>query len=422
MGLTPDSIRRVQFMLLAFLLFTSPYNMPAFVLSSFSILLFLSLFLDRKREYKAIFREKELMVLFAFILFTYLSILWTTGDSFFDGDFKTNFGRFKYYFFLIPVVYFAGFSLRELRYLLYIVVIAPIGIIAVYYLNALGITQTYSYQIGGDNTFLSHYLVTSTFILFSSTFLYIKVYESLRQKAYKDSLLYAMAFVIVSASLFVDARNEARLVNIAFLVILIAVPMYFISRRLKLLVFLLAITLIPLYLLNSEKLRQGYEGFSKAVEEDKYVGSWGHRTGYLIVGWKIFVEHPIFGRGIIDISDAIEAVKQSEPKYFRGENLLRLHNGHLDFLVQIGIIGYLFLLYVFYLLFRIRIEDHAINTFKDMFLLSFLVLMMGEHYLSVKHTTNLFAIMTGIWVVYRKLEQNTSTSPAEATTVHSEQR
>lgn len=406
MGLT---LKNVRLVLLSLLILSLPYNMPSFVLGTISIILFVLIFVSKETDVTKIFREKELMILFGFILFTYLSIFWSTGEGLFDGDFKTNFGRFKYYFLLIPAIYFSKFSLKETRSLLYLSVLSPLGIIAVYYLNAFGITETYSYQIGGDNHFLSHYLVTSVFVLFSSTFLYIKIYESISQRSYKATLLYVIAFIFVSASLFIDERNEARLVNLAFLVMLIAVPMYFISNRLKMLVLLAAVTLIPLYVFNSDKLTTGYQRFDQAVEKDKYVGSWGHRTGYLIVGWKIFLEHPVFGRGINDISAEIKAFKKKDPKYFRGENLIRLHNGHLNFMVQIGLIGYLFLLYLFYRLFTIKIRDHTINTYKNMVLMLLLVLMMGEHYLSLRHTTNLFAILIAIWIVYRRLEHGPET-------------
>ena len=377
--------------------------MPSFWLGTISILVFLLMFFNTNLNYKSFFKENEILILFGFIIFTYLSIFWSSS-SVFEGDFNTNFTRFKYYFFLIPAIYFANYSRQQLILLIHLVVLSPILIIFVYYTNIIGITDIYSFHSKGTNPYIGHYLVTNVFILFSSLFLYIKLIESIRSRSYQQVITYSLLFLFVSGSLFIDERNVARLVNLAYIIMIFAVPMFYISNKLKLFILLSALILVPLLLLNSTKFKMGLQKFEKAIQEDKYEGSWGHRTGFAIVGLKIFSESPILGRGMNDVSAEIKRIKQKEPKYFTGDRAIRIHNGHINFLAQIGIIGYLFLLYLFYSLWKIKIQDHTINTYKNMILILYLVLMIGEHYLSIKQTSNLFAILIAIFLVYRKNE------------------
>lgn len=396
-------IDNLQFFLIAIFILSSPYYINNAWIGTFSILLFLLSAFNNPLNLKSIIYEKTILSLLIFVLFSYLSIFWSEADPF-SGDFNTNFDRFKYYFLIIPGIYFSNLTQERIRLLLRMVAFAPILLVAINYTNYFDFTSIYSIRHGGDFLFLSHYLVTSVFILFSAIYLYIHLFSTIKAHNYKTAFVYFLLFVIVGTSLFIDERTASRLINLTFIIAIGLIPLFYVSNKIKVPIILFILISSTIYLFNSNSLNRGIQEFSKSIKEDKYQGSWGHRTGFAIVGIKIFMENPIFGRGINDVSSEIVKIKQSEPKYFIGDNAIRFHNGHINFLVQIGLVGYFLLLIFLFTIIKMKINCFDINLFKNMTIFMLLLLMMGEHYLSVKPTTNFLILLISLFILYHKLE------------------
>ena len=133
--------------------------------------------------------------------------------------------------------------------------------------------------------------------------------------------------------------------------------------------------------------------------------SWGHRLGFTIIGIEIFKENPVIGRGINDLSSQIQKFAEEQPKYLLGTNLMRFHNEHINIAVAVGIVGYVLLIYFLFFLFKLNIKDKNINVFKNTTIIIMFFLMIGEHYLSFKSTTNYFSILIALFITYKSLEQ-----------------
>lgn len=401
-----DKIQSLQFILVALLIISFPYNISNSLIGTLSILLFATMLYSKSFNIKQFVKERVILVLFIFILFTYLSVLWSTVSTF-DGqsDFHTSFDRFKYYLLLIPTLYFSHFSKEDIKKLFLFVALSSIPLIILYYLNAFGITHHYSPHDGGTSSYIRADLQENIFILFTAIYIYAHLIHAIHQRQMQKSLFLSVILLFTSLSMFIDPLTNTRIVNITFIFILGIGLTYIFKFKYFLLPSILGSIFLFVILLQDKSIVNGFVEFKEAISQNKYSGSWGHRVAYNLVGIDIFSKHPIIGNGINDISTKIIEHKKSNPEYFLGEeSMTRLHNDHLLLLDQVGIVGYFIFLYFIYLLMKIKLSDKELNTFKNLFVISFMIIMLGEHYLTDKYSTNLFAIIVALTLLYKKLD------------------
>ena len=351
-----------------------------------------------------------MQILFIFILFTYISVLWSESPVLFNGDLQTNFGRFKYYFLIIPAIYLSNLSRRDINNIFIIIASAPALSIIIYYTNHLGISNIFAAQNQNSNLILRHYLIQNFFILFSILFLYINIFFAIETKKYNKLFLYLPLFLITCLSLVIDQRTDSRLIDLVFLIILFTVPFYYLPRKIYFPLLLILLITSSLLISNSSSFQRGIRNFTQAIESDIYLDSWGHRTGYTLVGIEIFKENPIIGRGINDISRPIYKMAEDKPEYFSGEFQRHFHNEHINIIVAVGILGYIALIYFLLLLFKLNIKDKNIHVFKNITIIIVFFSMIGEHYLSFKDTTIFLSILIALFITYKNIEQ-TQESP-----------
>lgn len=405
----------IFFYTLAVFILTLPYNISRWWIGTFSIILFLITITNplRIKEVTTIFHERSLQILFIFIFFTYISVLWSESPTLFNGDFHTNIDRFKYYFLLIPAIYLSNLSKQDIKFILIIVSIAPALSIILYYTNHLKITNIIVTQVNVGNTILRPDLIQNFFILFAILLLYINIFSAFEDRKYKKLFLYSLLFIISCLSLVIDSRTDSRSIDLALLLILISVPYYYFRTKLYLIFLFIILTASALIIANSSTFQNGMKEFSMTIESDSYQGSWGHRTAYILTGIEIFMENPVIGRGINDVTNAIELSKIKHPNYFASAPHRHFHNEHINIAVAVGIIGYMLLIYFFLHILFLNIKNKFIYVFKNVTIIIMFFLMMGEHYLSFKSTTNYFSILVALFVTYKNLETQHSFSFAK---------
>jgi O-antigen ligase len=197
---------------------------------------------------------------------------------------------------------------------------------------------------------------------------------------------------------------------LALILILITVPFYYLKPKKYFLLLFILLTASTVIITTSDSFQRGIKSFNQAVSSDTYTESWGHRLGYKIIGVDIFAENPVIGRGINDISRPIYQKAEDEPKYFIGEFRRQFHDEHINILVSVGIFGYILLIYFLFFLFKLNIKDKNIHVFKNITIIILYYLMIGEHYLSFKSTTNFFSILIALFITYKYLEKTQENS------------
>jgi hypothetical protein len=356
-------------------------------------------------DIKKFYKEPIIVALFIFIFFTYASSLWSSIPIFdHNSDFRTGINRFKYYFLLLPSIYFSNFSKQTIKNLLWLIVLAPLPLVIINYLNSLGLIHYYSQEFGGTATLIASYLKENIFLLFASTFLFIHFLFNIKEQKPFKAFIYFIVFCVFAIALFIDPKMSASSTDIALFLVLFISLFYIFKFKYIIIPSLLLATLSVTFILTNQKIQIGIQTFKQAIHKHEYTGSWGHRTAYALVGIDIFLEHPLFGTGINDIPSKIREYKKMHPNYFAGEDLIRLHNDHLLILDQVGIVGYLMFIYIIYLLIKVKLSNKKIEVFKNLFVISFMFIMLEEHYLTDKYSTNLFAIVIALVLLHKRLD------------------
>jgi hypothetical protein len=397
------TVHKIQYLLLATLMATFAYSMPSFWIGTFSIVIFLLMFFHKPIKWTKLFHEKELLLLFIFILFTYASILWSELPL--GPELKTNIGRFKYYFLLIPAIYFANYSKTEVLRLFYILAVSTLPIVISRYTNMFELTNFQALYFGDPDSWLASHLMSNLIIIFGGIFFYIRSLQFFRKGSFKYAGIHFILFLFWSLSILIFEPTESRMLDLTLFALVILTTIYFINQRFVIYFLIFSLTSVMAFVLHHQEFMRGVSEAKKAINEDYYNGAIGWRLGYSIVGFKIFMERPLFGNSINDdVPYKMNQMKITDPKYFKGEeHVTYIHNEHVNCLAQIGIIGYLFLLYLFYLFWKMKIKDSELHWFKNMVLAGYLLAMFGMHYLSLKQSTNLFAIFIVLFVVLKNL-------------------
>ncbi|WP_373000122.1 O-antigen ligase family protein [Sulfurimonas sp.] len=398
-------LQNTQYALIIILILTLPYFIaPAFTLL-ISVFIFLITIIINKIDIKNLLQEKTIFYLLSFIILVYISALWSPVDNIFEGNFKVNIDSYLNYFFLIPGIYFAKLSKEKIKIIFSLTILSPIIYLVLYYTNFLQITHIYSYHYdrntGSYNLYVD--LFANIFLLLSAIFLLTKLTISIYAKNHFKSIGLLLLFLLFSISLFIDEITISRMVNLSFLVSVIFVIIYALPKKLKLFFFITLSIISVLFLYTSNDFRKGFTELKETYTNNKYEGSWGHRTKLAIYGIEMYLEHPYIGRGTVDIVDQMRKNKLNNPEDFK-DGSIHFHNNHILLLVQIGIIGYIIFLLFIYNLYTFKIKDREIDIYKKATVIVFLTVMLGEHYLQWIPVSSLFAILIALFLSYKKYE------------------
>ncbi len=143
---------------------------------------------------------------------------------------------------------------------------------------------------------------------------------------------------------------------------------------------------------NIEKLQQG-----------DYQSSWGSRAAFWIITYDIVRKNPLFGVGIGDYYSAAATVLQNNDRNFTEATRKwctehHFHNQYLMILVQLGIAGFIFMFWLLFELFRIKISDPELKEFSLLGLTVFIVACIAEPLWMLQFPIILFVFIVSISV------------------------
>ena len=399
------TIIKSQYFILGFLIILLPYWGFFEKFQHLSVIFFFLVLVSGLINIKNLLTNKIIISVSAFFLFSMLSILWSPAETV-TWEYLRNLHNYKYYFVLLISIYSLSLSPQQIKNLFFIMALAPLGISVIYYLNAFSVTHIYSALFfHGNSNLLSHYLINNFFILYSATYFYVLFFDSISKQDTKKTLLSLFATLFFAISLLIDPLSVARLMLVAFLAVLLIVPLFYLPKKKALLIVLVMLIFGSIFISTNKKMQQGIKTVTTAIENEKYTGSWGHRLGFAIVGLKIYTEHPIIGRGINDVRARTIEFAQNNHKYFINDHNRHFHNEHINILVEVGLIGYILFAIFIYLFFTFSIKNEFLLKLKYTFIISFLVLMLGEHYLHNQQVGSFFFIFLSLMLLYHKQEK-----------------
>ena len=246
----------------------------------------------------------------------------------------------------------------------------------------------------------------SVFLAFTSILLLNRLFS----KTYtsKEKFFIMIFFCTVTLNLFISVGRTGQLAYLIALFILtilhykISLKSLFVFVTIAFLLFFSAYKTLPIFETRINMAKSDLEQLSHS----NFDTSWGLRAAFWIITYDVLKESPLFGSGIGDYSleaskilaSAPQNTKQFTPATRSWCTSHHYHNQYLMILVQSGLIGLMLMMYMFYKLFRMKIEDKELNDLKIVFLTIFLVSFIAEPLWIKQFTTALFVLYLGIFI------------------------
>ncbi len=346
---------------------------------------------DIKKDLKFIFENKFIIIFFIFILYSTISLLY--AQELYKG--------FKYilrYWYYLPIATIA--TTLEKKYIKYV--------ISAFFMGML-ISELISYGIflelikfknvsPSDPTPFMNHLQYSVFVTFTSLYLLnhlIFIKEPLKYKI--PQLIF---FTTVTANLFI---NGGRIGYVAFFVTIFLVFMVNIKSKLKaLLISFISVSIVFFIAYKASPTFQqrlaATQTELKIISDFKFHSSFGQRLAAWYLTGKIAKDNPILGVGVGDELEVLKQyVKQETEHDFKKLNGYdHFHNIFAQTIVQLGIIGLVLIVLLFFYLYKIQIKDNYFKNVKYIFITIFLITCLTGNMFHQQFTMAIFSLMVGI--------------------------
>jgi len=345
---------------------------------------------DYKNKYKKIISNRLLLASIAFFSLHVIGLLWT--KDLYWGMHIVH--KMWYFLLLLPILY----SIVQKLYI-------------TYYINAfffaITITELVSYLIWFEivppfkyattlnpTPFMSH--VSYNPILGFA--IYLMSYEILINKNLSKLKLFLYSFftITMTINMFITGGRAGQIMYFVMLGILIF--QFFNKEKIKSLFAILVI--IPAVFFTAYQTSHIFhERVDLAIKntinyETNKNTSTGLRITFAVNSWEVFKQNPIIGVGTGDFPSEYKKINQINTPQL--PNTTNPHNMYTLIGVQLGLIGLVSMLSIFY--YQIKLSFYASNRFiKDVGItlpLVFLVIMWSDSYLLGHYTTLLFVFFS----------------------------
>jgi len=347
-----QNIEESKYILFIYLfIFFTPFYLHRSQYVLFSILLlFFWLISDKpdtiKIKIKKLFLFKPFMLMFLFILYTYLSLSWTS-------DIKHGLWVQKAYRDIIIITLLLLTLTKDKVQVAFNILLFSISLYALYsigiFLDFYSVLDSNSSNPKGFLPYVRASQMFITAIVVAMIFFYYN-----KNRLYK--YFYGATFLISIIALSINNSRSAKLTLILTLItFLIFFGKFFFSKRKLILIFFLTLILSGILFKFSDRFNHGFQNLENIIVNNNYQSSWGARSYMYITGIEIFKNNLLFGVGAGDSKDEYQKIAVSENKNKKLCSYIHMHNQHIEYLVRYGLVGYaLFTFSIISLLYSIR--------------------------------------------------------------------
>lgn len=365
------------------------YN--GFMGTSVTVMTLLWLLIGKQKGYfcklKEIFANKPLVLFISFILYAYLSLLWSNNLE--RGLVELKY--YKYYWVLIPLIY-TVFSKDDLK-IAFSVLLFSFGFYAVF--SLLIFFELIKIE-GANRLDPRGVLAYANVTLYMAISTLYSFYFFLLEKSNKIKHVFLFVSFISLCALFV---NNGRSAQIAFLGTILIVFLFYFKHMLKFkyiaLFSVCLIFLAAVFYYNPNRLDRfkiGYNELVNVFEKNEFKGSWGVRAYMWFAAADSISRHPFFGAGTGDTIDELIEFGKKNPS--PATHLRTYHNQHLDYLTKYGIVGYiLFLSGIASLLIQLYKNKSCFFPLGLIFFSMILIDSMGSTVLGMKPFHNIYVLV-----------------------------
>jgi len=250
-----------------------------------------------------------------------------------------------------------------------------------------------------------HHITYSIILSFASVILLSRVFSE--DKAW-IRLLELIFFFTVVTNLYM---NGGRTGQLAFTVLILIFFISYFEKKLRAMFLSLSSIIIIISLAYNlspnfkSRVHQLEQGFSKAFYEKDYTDQGGMRLSMIIVGTKIFLDNPIFGVGIGNQMRDANTYAQAANLNTRDMNTFAdYHNIFINISVQLGLVGLLSLLCMFYALYTLEIKTKQYRILLKLFVVAFFIFSLTHNTIHLMNSLVFLSLFSGLFNAIARLE------------------
>ncbi len=351
-----------------------------------------------KDNIKFLFKSKFVVVFLLFVTYSFIGLLWSS-----NLDEGINYAiRYWYY---LPMFIIAANLKKE-----YLNATITAFLLSMFISEVLSFGMFFELieiknQPSPFPTPFMHHIQYSVFIVFTSLFLLNKIYYT---DILKYKIMYGIFFITVTINIFI---NGGRTGYIVFFITIFIVVFLNIQNRLKaifitLFLIISSMTLAYNYSPTFGQRVQDSKVEIKEIIEQKFNTSVGQRIAMYYMGGQIIYKNPIFGVGTGDEMDVLKDIIDTEhPQLSSIKELRHFHSVLLHTAVQLGLLGLILQILIFYHLYKIKIKTKFYQNTKYIFATIFLLASFSGNMFHQQFTMAVFALIVGILLAVTKHEQ-----------------
>lgn len=331
----------------------------------------------------------------AYILFALLSLLWTQ-------DLARGFNDLGIYAYWLLIPALAGLLKRNHVDKVFNAFLAGMAISQLLFWGRHSGFITLKH---GTTPFMNH-IEYGVFLVATSIVLITKIMSPRYHKMTRVVLSMLLLTTVLALFTSTGLTGQVAFISVIPVAILIyskisskPLAIVFTSLILLMVTFGTSLLLSPSFFQNVSE----YKYAEEALAGKEANNSISQRTGMIIIGIEIFMEHPLFGAGLGDnMHEYRRILHEQHPNFIStldGFSKTHLHSQYLETATKTGLTGLILFSIVFYHYFRLPITDRSISVLRTLFAISFLAAFIGEPLWQKQFSTALFSFFTGLFVV-----------------------
>ena len=383
--------------------FCLPISRAGISLSIVLIFLFWILEADFKRKYFEIKNNYFILTIFIFILYSFISILWSS-----DKIFALEYVKKYYHFLIIPII----FTSLKKEYIDKVFSAFLLGML-ISEITSYGIFFELWRKEGISPNDPSPFMDHSNYSTYLAFTVFILMHKIIHTDDLKWKLAYSIFFIFSTSNLFL---NGGRTGQFSFLITLCIIGFLNFKNKLKAVVLFISLgTTIFVSAYNiSPVFKDRFDYFLHDVEvminEKDFSNSFSLRVALWISGLEASKHNLIFGSGIGDERENANYILQkfniSNDNFKQEtENSIDFHNMYVQYIVQLGIVGLIIILLIFYLLFKLDIRDKVYRNLLIIFLILYFCHSMLGNSFHINQSMVLFVLFSSIFITISKYEK-----------------
>jgi O-antigen ligase len=388
--------------LILFYAFCLPISRAGVAFATIMLMLLWILQTDYKRKFEEIRHNYLIVAIFVFILYSALAITWSS-----DKLFALEYIKKYYHFLIIPIIYT---SLKK-EYIDRVFSAFLLGML-ISEITSYGIFFELWTKAGVSPHDPSPFMDRSNYSTYLAFTAFILMHKIIYTKDLKWRVVYGLFFIFSTSNLFI---NGGRTGQFAFLIALCFIGFLSFENKIRAtigtvllatVIFSAAYTISPVF---KDRFDYFIEDTSQMLYEQEYKGGFSYRVALWKTGLEASTNNLLFGTGIGD--EALYA-KQILDKYkvenlygsVHTENYIDFHNAFIQYLVQLGITGFLIFLSIFYFLARLKIKEKMYKNLHILFLILYINHSMLGSSFHINQSMVMFVLFSSMFLLINKYE------------------